>query len=344
MAKNKVLVTGGCGYIGSHTLTELVRQTNYDLVSVDSLTNSAASALEQVEKITGRKIKNYAIDLCDYHATEQVFAENPDITGIIHFAALKSVPDSVAMPLHYYRNNVNSLINILELADRYGVENFIFSSSCSVYGNVSQLPVNEETPLQRAESPYAYTKQIGERIIEDFCRNKPLKAMALRYFNPVGADKSGLNGENPINKPNNLVPVITRTAAGILPEMLVFGQDYPTRDGSCIRDFIHVSDIAEAHIKALQYLSEHQNTPNYEVLNLGTGLGVTVLEAISAFEEVSGMKLNYKIVQRRTGDVAAIYSDTQKSEKLLGWKPQYGIKEMMKTAWLWQKRLLNHPS
>jgi UDP-glucose 4-epimerase len=228
----------------------------------------------------------------------------------------------------------------LQLAEKYQVNNFIFSSSCSVYGNVSKLPVNEQTPLSIAESPYAYTKQIGEVILKDFVRNNEVKAVALRYFNPVGAHISGLNGENPINKPSNLVPVITQTAVGIIKEMSVYGYDYDTRDGSCIRDYIHVTDIAEAHIKAMNYLIEGKNEAKYEVYNLGTGKGVTVLEAIKAFEKVSGVKLNYKLAERRPGDVVAIYSDTTLSEQKLGWKTKLNIEDMMASAWKWQQLLL----
>ncbi len=340
MNKNKILVTGGCGYIGSHTIIEILEQTDFEVISVDNLMNSSSDTLDRIERITGKRVKNYTIDLCDLAKTEEIFKENPDLIGIIHFAALKSVPESVFKPLLYYRNNLNSLLNLLQLVEKYQVNYFIFSSSCSVYGNVSQLPVNEQTPLSIAESPYAYTKQIGEVMIKDFVRNNQVKAVALRYFNPVGAHISGLNGENPINRPSNLVPVITQTAAGIIPEMSVYGYDYDTRDGSCIRDYIHVTDIAEAHIKAMNYLIEGKNEANYEVYNLGTGNGVTVLEAIKAFEKVSGVKLNYKLAERRAGDVVAIYSDTTLSEQKLGWKTKLNIEDMMASAWKWQQLLL----
>jgi UDP-glucose 4-epimerase len=340
MNKNKILVTGGCGYIGSHTIIEILEQTDFEVISVDNLMNSTSDTLDRIERITGKRVKNYTIDLCDLAKTEEIFKENPDLVGIIHFAALKSVPESVFKPLLYYHNNLNSLLNLLQLVEKYQVNYFIFSSSCSVYGNVSKLPVNEQTPLSIAESPYAYTKQIGEVMMKDFVRNNQVKAVALRYFNPVGAHVSGLNGENPINKPSNLVPVITQTAAGIIPEMSVYGYDYDTRDGSCIRDYIHVTDIAEAHIKAMNYLIEGKNQANYEVYNLGTGNGVTVLEAIKAFEKVSGVKLNYKLAERRAGDVVAIYSDTTLSEQRLGWKTKLTIEDMMASAWKWQQLLL----
>lgn len=340
MSKKKILVTGGCGYIGSHTIIEMLTQTSFEIVSIDSLINSSAKTLDRIKQITGKSIKNYETDLCNLAEVEKIFDENPDFAGVIHFAALKSVPDSVAQPLHYYHNNINSLLNLLKCCAKYGVNNFIFSSSCSVYGNVATLPVSEQTPLSIAESPYAYTKQIGENIIKDFIKNQAqTKAIALRYFNPVGAHTSGLNGENPINKPTSLVPIITQTAIGIIKEMSVFGEDYDTRDGSCVRDYIHVTDIAEAHIKALAYLLEGKNEANYEVINLGTGNGVTVLEAIHAFEKVSGVRLNYKIKGRRDGDVAAIYSDTTVSERKLGWKTSIGIEEMMASAWKWQQLL-----
>jgi UDP-glucose 4-epimerase len=337
---SKVLVTGGCGYIGSHTIIELLAQTNFEIISIDNFSNSSIAAMQRVEKISGKKVENLAIDLCDLQALENVFAQNYDIVGIIHFAASKSVPESVANPLLYYHNNINSLINLLKCCEKYAVKNFIFSSSCSVYGNVSQLPVHENTTLQRTESPYAYTKQIGEVMLSDFVKNNDTQAIALRYFNPVGAHISGLNGEDPLNKPSNLVPVITRTAAGLQESFVVFGHDYETRDGSCVRDYIHVTDIANAHILALQFLINKQNTTNFEIFNLGTGQGVTVLEAIKAFEKVSGIKPNYQLANRRGGDIAAIYSDTTKSEQVLGWKPKFNIEDMMESAWKWQQSLL----
>ena len=340
MSKNKILVTGGCGYIGSHTIIEILSQTNFEVISIDNLLNSSADTLDRIKQITGKTVKNYFMDLCDLPKLEEVFQENPDLVGIIHFAALKSVPESVQKPIFYYENNLNSLLNVLKCCEKYNVHHFIFSSSCSVYGNVEKLPVNEQTPLSIAESPYAYTKQVGEVILKDVTKVSPIKGIALRYFNPVGAHKTGLNGENPINRPSNLVPVITQTAAGIIKEMSVFGYDYDTRDGSCIRDYIHVTDIAEAHIKALYYLLEQRNSENYEVINLGTGNGVTVLEAIHAFEKISGMKLNYKLVERRAGDVVAIYSDTTLSERKLGWKTKIDIEEMMDSAWKWQQLLM----
>jgi len=340
MLKNKILVTGGCGYIGSHTLIELLLRTSYNVISIDNLHNSSLKTLERVAAITNKTVKNYAIDLCDATALAQVFDENPDIVGIIHFAALKSVPESVAQPLLYYRNNVVSLLNLLEITQQKNINYFIFSSSCSVYGNVATLPVHENLPLQKAESPYAYTKQVGEEILKDFVANSPTQVIALRYFNPVGGHVSGLNGEDPRNPPTNLLPIITQTAAGLRKSMTVFGGDYATRDGSCVRDYVHVSDIANAHIIALQYLIDQKNTKNFDIFNLGTGNGITVLEAIEAFEKVTGITLNYIIGERRGGDVAAIYSDTTKSSNLLGWKTEISLEDMMLSAWKWQQQMI----
>lgn len=332
-----ILITGGSGYIGSHTIIEMLENTSFDVVSIDNQSNSSTKTYKRIEKITGRKVVNYSIDLCDKEKTEKVFKKHKFV-GIIHFAAFKMVGESVEQPLKYYRNNILSLINILELANKYGVPNFIFSSSCSVYGNVAKLPVNESTPIGNAESPYAHTKQIGEKIISDFCAvNKNINAIALRYFNPVGAHLSGLNGEDPINKPNNLVPIITATAAGKLPKLTIHGNDYPTRDGTCIRDYIHVSDIGDAHILALEFLLNKKNKQNYCVYNLGSGNGVSVLEIIKAFEKVAGMKLNYGFGERRAGDVVSIYSDSAKALKDFGWKPKLIIEEMMTSAWKWEQ-------
>ncbi len=333
----KILVTGGSGYIGSHTIIELLQNTPYEVISADSQANSSVQAYGNVEKITGKKVDHVTVDLCDPIATEELFKNNR-FDGIIHFAAFKEVGESVQNPMKYYHNNIASLVNVLEMSKKYGVKHFIFSSSCSVYGNVSKLPVNEDTPLPKAESPYAYTKQIGEVMIADFCKVNPqFKATALRYFNPVGAHPSGLNGESPINKPNSLVPVITETAIGKRPMLYVNGGDYPTRDGTCIRDYIHVCDIANAHVLAMNYLLQGKNKQNYEVFNLGTGNGVSVLEAIQAFEKVSGQKLNYTIGPRRDGDVVAVYSDCSRVETALGWVCKYTIEQMMETAWKWER-------
>lgn len=335
-----VIVTGGAGYIGSHTIIELLENTNYNVVCIDNYANSSAKVFERIEKITSKKVRNYAIDICDKTALNTVFESEKNIIGIIHFAAFKSVPESVSNPHKYYHNNINSLLNILDCCLAYKINHFIFSSSCSVYGNIQQLPVKETTPLGSAESPYAYTKQIGETIIKDYAKTFPhLQSIALRYFNPVGAHVSGLIGEDPINKPTSLVPVITQTAIGRMQQMTVHGTDYKTRDGSCIRDYIHVTDIANAHIKALEFLIQKKQQSNYSIFNLGTGNGVSVLEAIHAFEKISGKKLNYIIGPKREGDVEAIYSDTTKSETVLGWKTKYQLEQMMESAWKWEQNL-----
>ncbi len=333
----KVLVTGGCGYIGSHTIVDLINN-GFDAISIDNLSNSDESALEGIRQITGKAVRNYEVDLCDLTKTREVFEKNPDIVGIIHFAALKSVGESVFQPLRYFHNNLESLINILTCAKEFGVPNFIFSSSCSVYGNTAELPVTEDTPFQEAECPYARTKQMGEKIIEDFTKVTPeVKAVLLRYFNPAGAHESALIGESPRNLANNLVPVITETAIGKRESMTVFGNDYDTRDGSCIRDYIHVMDLANAHTKCLEYLIKNEDTKACEIFNVGIGEGVTVLEAVNAFEKVTRQKLNYKIGPRRAGDVVAIYANKSKSENVLGWNPTRGIEEIMKTAWAWEQ-------
>jgi UDP-glucose 4-epimerase len=336
----KLLVTGGCGYIGSHAIIEILRNTDFSVISLDNCMNASADTMCRIEQITGKEVKNYLVDLCDKSAVDQVFAENPDLIGVIHFAALKAVGESVEKPGLYYRNNINSLVNILEACAQFNVPNFIFSSSCSVYGNVSELPVVETTPLSPAESPYAHTKKIGEEIIQHMIAISGVKAISLRYFNPVGADVTGLNGENPINKPSNLLPVITQAAAGLLDGFKVFGTDYKTRDGSCVRDYIHVTDIAEAHILAMKYLLSSEKEVKYDVFNLGSGEGVTVLEVVKKFEEVTGLKLKYTLSERRPGDVEAIYSNCTKAESVLGWKTKMGLQEMVESAWKWQQNIL----
>ena len=336
----KILVTGGAGYIGSHTIIELLENTEYEVISMDNFSNSTPDTYNRIKQITGKSFRHYDVDLTDYTKTKTIFENEKNISGIIHFAAFKEVGESVDNPLKYYQNNLDSLINILKLSAEYKVTDFIFSSSCSVYGNIDVLPVKEDTPLNKAESPYACTKQMGERILEDFAKaNKNISIVALRYFNPVGAHLSGSIGELPLNKPNSLVPVITQTAAGIRPEMFIWGNDYPTRDGTCIRDYIHVLDIASGHIAALNYLINNSLKTNFEIFNLGTGNGVSVSEAINAFEKVTGVKLNYKIAARRPGDVMAIYSDNTKSSSLLNWTPNYSLEDMMASAWKWQQHI-----
>ncbi len=334
----KIIVTGGAGYIGSHTVIELLSQ-GYRVTSMDNFSNSSPDVYDRITAITQQQPKTETVDLADKTACLEAFAKHSDAFAVIHFAAFKSVPESVASPIEYYRNNINSLLNVLEAATVAGIRNIIFSSSCSVYGNINQLPVNENTPLSKAASPYAYTKVIGERILEDYCQIHPeAKGISLRYFNPVGAHPSGLIGELPLDRPNNLVPVITQTAIGKRNQMEIFGFDYPTRDGTCIRDYIHVCDIAAAHVAAIEVQLEHVN---YDVINLGSGQGVSVLEAISAFEKVSGKKVNYLRSPRRPGDVEAIYSDSSKAGKILNWTTRYNLEDMMKTAWQWEQNLNN---
>jgi len=340
MYKNmaKILVTGGCGYIGSHTLVDLIHQ-GFAVVSVDNLCNARADSLLGVAAITGQQVPNYATDLCDLEALRLVFREHPDISGVIHFAALKSVGESVGQPLRYYRNNLQGLLNLVQVMEEAGVGNLIFSSSCSVYGNTDALPVTEETPRQEAESPYARTKQVGEDILQDYARVKAsANVVLLRYFNPAGAHESALIGEDPSNPANNLVPVIVETAAGKRQELVVFGADYPTRDGSNIRDYIHVMDLANAHTKAMEYLLAGRNPTRCEIFNLGIGQGVSVLEAIRAFEETTEKKLNYRIGPRRPGDVVAIYANFDKAAQYLGWKPKRDIADIMRSAWAWEKK------
>ncbi|HEU4719604.1 MAG TPA: UDP-glucose 4-epimerase GalE [Bacteroidia bacterium] len=340
MSRKTVLVTGGAGYIGSHTIVALAEQPDCAIVSADNYSNSSAKTYDRIERITGKKIQHMECDLSDAEQVKALFGKFPGITGVIHFAAFKSVPESVAFPLMYYRNNVNSLINLLETAEKAGATDFIFSSSCSVYGNISSLPVNEMTVPGKTESPYAFTKVIGEKILQDFTAvSKKMKGISLRYFNPVGAHETGLLGELPNQRPNNLVPVITQTAIGKIPEMQVFGSDYGTRDGTCIRDYVHVCDIAGAHVKALDFLEKNASAKKYDVFNLGSGSGVTVLEAIQAFENVSRRALNYKVAPRRAGDVEAIFSDSSKAEKELGWQAKRSLREMMESAWKWEQHL-----
>ena len=338
----KILITGGAGYIGSHTIIEIIQNTDWEVISIDNYSNSSEKTYDRIQNITGKSIKYYNVDLKDLQATEQVFKENTNIQGIIHFAAFKAVGESVENPLTYYDNNINSLSNILKCQKKFKVPHLIFSSSCSVYGNIDKLPVTENSQLSKAESPYAYTKQIGEIMVDDFIKVNPnLKAISLRYFNPVGAHISGLNGELSTTVPNNLAPFITQTAIGKLDCLTVFGNDYNTKDGTCIRDYIHVSDIANAHVLALKSLLENTIKTSHEIINLGTGVGVTVLEAINAFEKVSGVKLNYTVGERRSGDVEAIYANNEKARKLLNWTPKMNLDDMMRSAWKWEQFLAN---
>jgi len=336
----KILVTGGCGYIGIHTIVDLI-QNGYEVLSVDNNSRSSIEILKGAEEIIGKKIKNYVVDLCNLKDTESIFEENKDITGIIHFAAYKAVGESVEKPLMYFENNLTSLVNILKCTEKYKVPYFVFSSSCTVYGNPDAIPVTEETPQKPAESPYGATKQMGEVIVTDTVKSTPIQAILLRYFNPVGAHPSTLIGEIPLGRPANLVPAITQTAIGKIPTMKVWGEDYPTRDGSCVRDYIHVCDIAHAHTLALDFLIEKKNKVNPEIFNLGTGDGFTVLEVINAFEKASGVKLNYTVGPRRGGDVVAIYANNNKAKNELGWVPAYHLDDMMASAWQWELKLKN---
>ncbi|HYK44101.1 MAG TPA: UDP-glucose 4-epimerase GalE [Parafilimonas sp.] len=331
----KILVTGGCGYIGSHTVVDLF-ESGFDVISIDDNSRSTTYLLDGIEKITGKRLKNYKVDLKNFDETLAVFQENEDIKGIIHFAAFKAVGESVEKPLEYYENNLFSLVNVLRCAKEFHIPHFVFSSSCTVYGNPDSIPVTENSPIKKAESPYGATKQMGEQIVHDFSTVHEGTSILLRYFNPVGAHPSGLIGELPLGKPENLFPAITQTAIGKLPQLIVYGHDYPTRDGSCVRDYIHVSDIAHAHTLALQYLMDGRQRAKCDIFNLGSGNGVTVLEAIKAFEKVSGRKLNYKLGPRRPGDVIAIYANNDLAINHLGWNISYDLEAMMRTAWAWE--------
>jgi UDP-glucose 4-epimerase len=335
----KILVTGGSGYIGSHTIIDLL-DSGFDVISADNFMRSLPSSFDNIQRITGRKVVNYDINLCDREAVREVFEQEGDISGVIHFAALKSVPESVAEPLLYYHNNLASLINLLDVCEQHKVKQFVFSSSCSVYGNATQLPVTEESPLQEAESPYARTKQIGEKVISDLSRSSQGKFVVLRYFNPVGAHESGLIGENPKDGAVfNIFPRITGVALGKYNHLDIYGDDYDTRDGTCIRDYIHVMDIAHAHTLALKYVAHSSEAPAYDIFNLGTGQGVTVMEVINAFERVSGKKLRYEIKSRRAGDVEAIYANNEKAVAKLGWHINRDLDAMIHTAWIWEQEL-----
>ncbi len=333
----KILVTGGLGFIGSHTVVELQNE-GFEVVVVDNLSNSSIDVLDGIKSITGKKPIFEEFDLRDKSKVQAFFQKHDDVAGVIHFAASKAVGESVEEPLLYYENNLGVLVYILQELKNIGGTSFIFSSSCTVYGQADQMPITEAAPVKPAESPYGNTKQVGEEIIRDTCKVNPdLNAIALRYFNPIGAHPSGKIGELPIGVPQNLVPFITQTGIGLREQLSVFGDDYPTDDGTCIRDYIHVVDLAKAHVAALQRLLARKNETNYEVFNLGTGKGSSVLEVIQSFERVSGKKLNYKIVNRRPGDIVQAYADTKKANKVLGWKAKSSLDDAMKSAWEWEK-------
>lgn len=340
---DKILVTGGLGFIGSHTVVEL-QNNGYDVVIIDDLSNSSLDILDRITSITGKKPQFEKLDLKDKIRVSDFFKINSDINGIIHFAASKAVGESMDNPLMYYENNINTLVYVLQELKKLNHSNFIFSSSCTVYGQADELPITESAPVKRAESPYGNTKQIGEEIISDECRvNSKLNAIALRYFNPIGAHESAIIGELPIGVPQNLVPFITQTAYGLREQLSVFGDDYPTIDGTCIRDYIHVVDLAKAHVIALERLLENNNKSNYETFNLGTGKGSSVLEVIQSFEGVTGLSLNYKIASRRPGDVIAAYADTSKANNELGWIAKLTLDDAIKSAWKWEQNIRKNP-
>jgi len=335
----KILVTGGLGFIGSHTVVELQNE-GFEVVVIDDCSNADEKVIDGITKITGTKPLFEKLDLREKSKVEDFFRRHNDVAGVIHFAASKAVGESVEKPLLYYENNIGTLVYILKELCKKNRASFIFSSSCTVYGQADSMPITENAPIKPAESPYGNTKQMGEEIIFDTCKVRPnLQAIALRYFNPMGAHPSTEIGELPVGVPQNLVPFITQTGIGMRKELSVFGDDYPTEDGTCIRDYIYVVDLAKAHVIALQRLLDGKNSDNYEVFNVGTGKGSSVLEAIQSFERVSGKKLNYKIVGRRPGDVVEAYADTTKANTVLGWKSEYTLDQAMKSAWEWEQKI-----
>lgn len=333
----KILVTGGLGFIGSHTVVELQHE-GFEVVIIDNLSNSTIDVLDKITSITNKIPAYFNIDLKDKPAVKDFFKNNK-VDGVIHFAASKAVGESVQMPLEYYENNISSLVYVLQEMKANNINNFIFSSSCTVYGQADELPITENAPIKPAESPYGNTKQIGEEILKDTTKICDLKVIALRYFNPIGAHESAKIGELPIGVPQNLIPYVTQTAAGIREELSIYGNDYPTQDGTAVRDYIHVVDLAKAHIVALKRLLNHQNKAQFEVFNLGTGKGNSVLEVIQTFEKVTGKKLNYKFVDRREGDITAAYADTTIANEELGWKSELTLDDALLSAWKWQLTL-----
>lgn len=336
---NLILVTGGTGFIGSHTVVEL-QQAGYDVIIVDNLSNSKIEVVDNIAKITGKRPEFENFDLSNRADVLNFFLRHKDIKAVIHFAAFKAVGESVNKPLEYYRNNVNSLMNILEAMKFTGVHNLVFSSSCTVYGQPEKLPVTEATPRLPAESPYGNTKAVNEDIIRDFClANADINGIALRYFNPIGAHPSALIGESPVGVPNNLVPYITQTAAGLRKELSIFGNDYNTPDGTPIRDYINVVDLSKAHVVAIARLLNGKNKSNYEYFNIGTGKGLSVMELVNAFMKATGVNLPYKIVARRAGDIEQIYADTTLANNELGWKAEVPIEDTLASAWNWEKHV-----
>lgn len=334
----KIVVTGGLGFIGSHTVVELQNE-NFEVIVIDNLSNSSIEVLDGIEKITGKKPLFEQIDLRDKTAVKDFFKKYPDVSGVIHFAASKAVGESVQNPLLYYENNISSLVYILQELQEKPEANIIFSSSCTVYGQAKVMPIAESTPVQPAMSPYGNTKQIGEEIITDVTKISNLNAILLRYFNPIGAHSSNEIGELPLGVPQNLVPFITQTGVGLRKELSVYGNDYPTVDGTCIRDYIHVVDLAKAHVIAMQRLLNKKNSEKLEIFNLGTGTGSSVLEVIHAFEKASGQKLPYKIVDRREGDITEAYANTDKANTVLGWKTELTLEDAIASAWKWEQKI-----
>jgi UDP-glucose 4-epimerase len=334
----KILVTGGLGFIGSHTVVELQNE-GFEVVIIDNLSNSSEEVLKGIVAITGKTPLYEKLDLREKASVQNFFKKHNDIDGVIHFAASKAVGESVENPLLYYENNINTLVYILQELQQKAETNFIFSSSCTVYGQAEKMPITENAPIQPAMSPYGNTKQIGEEIITEVCKVSTINSILLRYFNPIGAHPSAEIGELPIGVPQNLIPYITQTGIGLRQELSVYGNDYPTPDGTCIRDYIHVVDLAKAHVIALQRLLNKKNIEKVETFNLGTGTGSSVLEVITAFEKVSGRKLPYKIVPRREGDVVSAYANTDKANAVLGWKVQSTLKEALASAWKWEQKI-----
>lgn len=338
--KQTILVTGGTGFIGSHTTVEL-QQAGYNVVIIDNLSNSKVEVLDGIERITGIRPAFENVDLRDFDATEKVFAKYPDIEGIIHFAASKAVGESVQKPLLYYRNNIVSLVNLLELMPKYNVKGIIFSSSCTVYGQPTpeNLPVTENAPIQPALSPYGNTKQVNEEIIRDFIHSgASIKSIVLRYFNPIGAHPSALIGELPNGVPMNLIPFVTQTAIGVRKELKIFGNDYNTPDGTCIRDYIYVVDLAKAHVAAMARVLDKETEP-IEYFNIGTGTGVSTLEVVEGFERATGVKVNWQFAPRREGDIEKVWGNVDKANKMLGWKADTPLEDVLKSAWKWQLKL-----
>lgn len=334
----KILVTGGLGFIGSHTVVEL-QNSGFEVVAVDNLSNSSVDVVDGIAAISGEKPIFEKVDLRNREEVKMLLTKHDDIQGVIHFAAYKAVGESVEKPLKYYENNIAALVILLQELDQVGVKNFIFSSSCTVYGQAEKLPITEDAPIVPANSPYGNTKQVGEEILQQVVEANSFKVVSLRYFNPIGGHPSAEIGELPLGVPLNLVPYVTQTAAGVREQLSVYGDDYDTVDGTCVRDYIHVVDLAKAHVIAVERLLEEKNSASFEVFNLGTGTGSTVLEVIQSFEKVSGKSLNYKIVKRRPGDVTAAYANTEKANKILGWNAEKTLDEAMEDAWRWEQKI-----